>query len=99
MEIEDELDTSLYEYDPGTGSEQEEQCYRRLWCAVLLCALADADGRGRMLGVVRSARKRATWRARKWLTTDSEDLRAVCEHAGFRLSVVLRHTRKRYGKS
>lgn len=80
------------------GDEEEAAHYQKMWRGVLLQALGEADGiKRRLLGLAKNAKSRETWRARRWLTEDSQDLREVCSFAGFDFKVLLEYARRRYG--
>lgn len=83
----------------GDGSEKDEVPYRRLWRAVLLQVLGEAEDKtNNMLAVSLNDRPRTVWRARKWICTDSEDLRVVCDRAGFEAEKLMAYGRRKYGR-
>ena len=81
------------DFEPIT---KEDARYRRLWLSVIHRAVEEAEGVNCFRyapGLTRSS----TYRARKWLTTDTRSLRAVCRFAEVDVEKLLRVYRGKYG--
>jgi hypothetical protein len=83
----------------SSGDEVLEARHRKLWRRVLLQGLQEAAGAGRnLIGLAKNARSREVLRAQRWVTTDSEDIRWVCDMAGLDVRMLFKYTRRKYGR-